>query len=157
MIVRDRNLGMFNIQKMLNHLKKASLSVGIFSDAVNREGKTNAYVADYAITNEYGSENIPERSFMRSTIDEKQEEWSKLMEVTLLGAVQNKENYQQNIDKELYKIGAIARRDIIAKIDSNINPPNSPSTIKRKGNRKNKTLIDDGVLRSSIEARIGEK
>lgn len=151
-IVKDTDKGMLNIQKLLKKLKKYALRVGVFSDEVNTKEKTTAYVADYAINNEYGDDHVPERSFMRSTMDEKREEWSGLFIDVLEGATEGKEN----IEKEIYKIGAIARRDIINKIDSNINPPNSPSTLKKKGKRKNKTLIDHGVLRSSIEARINK-
>jgi hypothetical protein len=152
-VVRDTDKGMLNIQKMLKGLRKTTLSVGVFSDAVNSTGKNTSYAADYAITNEYGDDHVPERSFMRSTLDEKQEEWSKLMGDVLADTTDGK----RNIEREIYKIGAIARKDIIAKIDSNINPPNAPSTLKKKGKGKNKTLIDQGVLRNSIEARIGKK
>lgn len=152
-VVSDKDKGMFAFQKMLKELKKTTLNVGVFSDVVNTEAKPTTYVADYAIANEYGIGHIPERSFLRSTIDEKQDEWSKLMSNIFMDVAQGK----RNAEKELYKIGAIARKDIIAKIDSNINPPNAPSTLKKKGKRKNKTLIDHGVLRSSIEARITTK
>jgi hypothetical protein len=151
--IKDKDSGLISVQKMLKGLKKMNLSVGVFSDAVNTEEKTQTYVADYAIANEYGIGHIPERSFIRSTVNEKQDEWSKLMGNVLLEAFEGK----QNLDTGIYKVGAIARRDIIAKIDSNINPPNAPSTIKKKGVRKNKTLIDHGVLRSSIEAKLGMK
>lgn len=151
--IKDKDSGLISIGKMLKNLKKMNLNVGVFSDAVNTEEKTHTYVADYAIANEYGRGHIPERSFIRSTVNERQEEWSKLMSNVLLEAIEGK----QNLDNGIYKVGAIARSDIIAKIDSNINPPNAPSTIKKKGARKNKTLIDHGVLRSSIDARIGAK
>lgn len=151
--IKDKDSGLISIGKMLKDLKKMNLNVGVFSDAVNTEEKTTTYVADYAIANEYGRGHIPERSFIRSTLNEKQEEWSKLMGSVLLEAIEGK----QSLDTGIYKVGAVARSDIIAKIDSNINPPNAPSTIKKKGTDKNKTLIDHGVLRSSIEARLGVK
>ena len=148
--VRDTDMGMHKISQLIKKLKKTTLKVGVFSEALNSEEGPSTYVAEYAIANEYGNEHIPERSFMRSTIDEKEKQWTKLVDDALAEAIQGKENFES----ELYKIGAIARRDIIEKIDSNINPPNSPSTIKKKGPHKNKTLVDHGVLRSSIEYRI---
>jgi predicted molibdopterin-dependent oxidoreductase YjgC len=149
--IKDTDRGMSGFLKAVSELKKSSLKVGVFSDAVNNEQKGAAYVADYAIANEYGTERIPERSFLRSTIDEKHDEWSKGLSDVLMNAAKNK----TSIDNELYKIGAIARSDIIDKIDSDISPKNAPATIKKKGAGKNKTLVDTGVLRSSIEARIG--
>ena len=157
-VVTDKDKGMFAFQKMLKELKKTTLSVGVFSDVKNTEAKPTTYVADYAIANEYGIGHIPERSFMRSTVNEKQNEWSKLMSNVFMDVAQGK----RNAEKELYEVGGIVRKDIIAKIDSNINPPNRPSTLRKKnlrnkGKRKNKTLIDHGVLKRSIEARITTK
>lgn len=151
-LVEDIDRGLLNIKKVLKELKKTTLSVGVFSDSVNTKEKNVTYVADYAITNEYGSKhmNIPARSFIGSTADEQQKKWAKSLDKVWDKGVQG----AQNIDRELYKIGALARRDIIAKINSNIYPPNSDATKKRKGKKKNKTLIDDGFLIKSIEARI---
>ena len=151
--VQDIDRGMKKIMSSLGELTKTSLNVGVFSDAINSKEKDTSYVADYAITNEYGSEHIPARSFMRSTIDEQGDTWTN----SLADAFMNVAKNGLNINKQLYKTGAVARNDIIDKIDSNINPPNAPSTIKKKGLLKNKTLIDTGVLRSSIEAKIERK
>jgi hypothetical protein len=151
--VRDIDKGLKKILSSFRELTKTSLNVGVFSDAVNTKEKGASYVADYAITNEYGSKNIPERSFMRSTIDEQGNKWTNSLADVFTNVAKN----NLDLNKQLYKTGAIARNDIIAKIDSNINPPNAPSTIKKKGMSKNKTLIDTGILRSSIEARIERK
>ena len=149
--VKDKDLGMEKIMKLLGKFKKTRINVGVFSSSINSEGKKPVYVADYATANEYGTDKVPERSFVRSTFDEKEASWSKEMENVLDAITSGK---LKNIDSEIYKIGAMARTDIINKIDSNINPPNAPATIKKKGIHKNKTLIDDGILRQSIEARI---
>ena len=153
MSVRDTDKGMLELTKALAKLKNTEIKVGVFSDAVNTEGKNTEYVADYAIANEYGYGHIPERSFIRSTIDEQQDAWSKLMGDVLTNTTKTG---GANLERDLYKVGAVARSDIIAKINSNISPQNAPATIKRKGN-KNRTLIEHGVLRNSIEARIGGK
>lgn len=151
--VKDVDRGMSSFLKAIAQLKKSTLKVGVFSDAVNNEQKGVTYVADYALANEYGTSKIPERSFVRSTVDERQAEWSKSMGDVLMDSVQG----TKKLETELYKIGAIVRGDIINKIDSNISPKNAPATIKKKGASKNKTLIDTGILRSSIEARIEQK
>lgn len=151
--IRDIDRGMLGISKLVAKLQDTTLDVGVFSDAVNTEEKDVRYVADYAITNEYGSDHIPARSFMRSTIDEQGAKWTRSLADVFMQVSAN----GKNIDAELYKIGAIARSDIVSKIDSNINPPNALSTIKKKGASKNKTLIDHGILRNSIEARMAKK
>lgn len=149
-MVRDTDKGMASISKLLQKLKRTTLKVGVFSDAKNTENKTTRFVADYAIANEFGTKNIPERSFLRSTSDKQRNKWSKTMDnaATKVIATQG-----TNFDRELYKVGAIVRSDIIKKINSNISPINAESTKKHKKG-KNKTLIEHGVLRSSIEARI---
>ena len=160
--VKDIDHGMKDIRQLVKKIRNTNIKVGVFADAVNNKssGKSKSkaakteYVADYAIANEYGHGNIPERSFIRSTVEEQESKWSNLMSDVLLKTTRGNSG---DIKSEIYKVGAIARSDIIAKIDSNINPPNSPATIARKGAQKNKTLIDSGVLRTSIEARIGDK
>jgi hypothetical protein len=149
--VKDIDRGMNGITKLVAKLRDTALDVGVFSDAINTE--TTSYVAEYAIVNEYGSGHIPERSFMRRAVDEKGEEWNKNMADMFMHLAEK----GGNVDKELYKIGAQARDDIVDKICSNINPPNATATIAKKGPLKNRTLIDDGFLRRSIEARISKK
>lgn len=151
--IRDLDRGMSNIGKLVKQMQTTKIKVGIFSDATNSNDSSTEYVADYAIANEYGSGDIPERSFLRSTIDEEGERWTKdladaFMEIAKNGVVK---------EKELYKIGEQVRSDIVAKIDSDISPENAPSTKKKKGPTKTKTLIDTGALRSSVEARIESK
>ncbi len=50
------------------------------------------------------------------------------------------------------KVANSLRNDIIEKINSNIPPPNAPSTIKAKGSSH--TLIDTGEMRRSIDFRV---
>ena len=63
--VRDIDKGLKKILSSFRELTKTSLNVGVFSDAVNTKEKDVSYVADYAITNEYGSKHIPERGSLR--------------------------------------------------------------------------------------------
>lgn len=163
-VVKDIDHGMKSIRQLIKQIKNTNIKVGVFAGAVNSKsaGKSKSktaktqYVADYAIANEYGHGHIPERSFIRSTVEEQKDKWSGLMSDVLYRATSGNADNQAT-KSGIYKVGAVARSDIIAKIDSNINPPNSPATIAKKGAHKNKTLIDDGVLRTSIEARIGDK
>lgn len=156
MNILDTDKGMLVIKKAFEQLRKTQINVGVFSDAVNDKGADKVietvYIADYAITNEYGSGRVPERSFLRSTASERQDQWSRLMADAFTNI---SKNGGRSLDNDLYRLGAVARSDIIAKINSNINPPNAPSTIKRKKN-KSRTLIEHGILRSSIEARISK-
>jgi hypothetical protein len=94
---------------------------------------------------EFGTETEPERSWLRSTVDEKWREWGKaageLKKKMLDGTL--------DTDRALGLMGARIERDIKAKIRSNIGPPNAPSTLRAKA-PKTHTLINTGQFVNSI-------
>jgi hypothetical protein len=119
-------------------------------------------VGEVAVIHEFGTDDIPERSFIRSTHDEKRESWKKDQR-TLLLAIQEK---KMTIEKALSVMGVKIKAAIQEKIGSNIPPPNDPDTIVKKLRRagfkvttgtaegagavKNTTLIDTGQMRQSV-------
>jgi len=148
--MKDIDKGIF---KSLKKLKNISLEVGVFADAKNSDNNPASYVADYAIANEFGTKDIPKRSFIRSTSDEQGNKWQDTMD-KVVGSIIDGAS-ESKLENELHKVGQTVRRDIIEKIDSNITPKNAPSTkIIKEKQGKTKTLIDTGALRQSIEARI---
>ena len=154
--MKDIDKGVF---KKLKRMKKMSLEVGVFADAKNPDAAGTAYVAEYARYNEYGAKvgqkgEIPRRSFLRSTEKDQKKKWAQYLADIVNDVIAT--DGDVNIETELYKVGDIARKDIINKIDSNIQPKNAESTRfkKHKKGKKQKTLIDTGALRQSIEARI---
>ena len=135
-------------QSETNDLGMDKLIREIRSDAVSvdigiHEGDSED-VKNKATQNEFGSGNIPERSFIRSTIDENAERYSKAAEI-LVGMM---------IDGEISKFEALERMgqqiesDIKSKIVSLKSPPNSPRTIMEKGS--DNPLIDTGEMLNSI-------
>lgn len=104
-------------------------------------------VAENALIQEYGTERIPPRPFLRKTL-KKQNEWAKYV----------KENFDANADspnqleKVAQTVGLMMQTDIQDSIMSNIPPPNAESTIKQKGSSK--TLIDTGLLRNSVHNEV---
>ena len=58
----------------------------------------------------------------------------------------------EEIRKVVRKAGVKLRNKIIEKINSNIPPPNAPSTIKAK--KSTHTLIDTGTMRRSIDTQV---
>jgi hypothetical protein len=147
--MKDIDKGIFN---SLRKLKNISLEVGVFADAKNTDDTPASYIADYALANEFGTKNIPARSFIRSSTDEQKHKWQKAMDDVLSSLIEGRD---ANLDNKLYEVGQIVRGDIIQKIDSNITPVNALSTQKKKLKQgKTKTLIDTGALRQSIEVRL---
>ncbi len=104
-------------------------------------------VAENALIQEYGTERIPPRPFLRKTL-KKQKEWAKYV----------KENFDANgdspnqLEKVAHTVGLMMQTDIQDSIMSNIPPPNAESTIKQKGSSK--TLIDTGLLRNSVHNEV---
>ncbi|MED3805607.1 hypothetical protein [Priestia megaterium] len=97
------------------------------------------------------SVTIPERSFVRSTFDEKNDEWVQFME-RLIDKVLAFE-----IDaKTLFeRVGAKAAADIQEKITTLRSPGNSPITMENKGSSN--PLIDTGGLRARVTWRVVER
>lgn len=83
-------------------------------------------LGEVAVKNEYGI-GVPERSFIRSTADEKHDEWTAYAAV-----LQKKILDGMPFDRAMGLMGLRMQADIQAKIRSNIGPPNSPATIERK-------------------------
>jgi hypothetical protein len=87
---------------------------------------------------------IPMRSFIRSTMDEKSEEYHRKAGI-LIGRIVDG---SMDKHKALEIMGQVIQTDIQRKIDNMKYPPLKAATIRRKGSSA--LLIDTGLLRSSI-------
>jgi len=96
---------------------------------------------------EFGSRDghIPERSFIRSAMDENEGEIARMQEQIFLDVVDGKITADKAIDRLGVYIVSLIRK----KIRDLKNPPNKPSTIKAKGSSN--PLIDTGQARQSIQ------
>ena len=148
MKIKDTDKGFLAIKKALLSLRKKEIKVGIHEGA-GKNAKTGTLIVDYATANEYGTSRIPERSFMRSTVDEKQQEWNKALD-RIVGSIT--EGDISNIEQKISLVGKQIVNDIKEKIDSNVPPPLSEATKKRKGSSR--TLIDTGIMRASITYKV---
>ena len=109
-----------------------------------------ATVLDVAIFNEFGTDTIPERSFLRGWFDESEkglrDDAGKMMQSVIHG--------QRTRDQILELLGQRSVGQIQERIASGIEPDNAPSTIRQKGSST--PLVDTGVLRSSITYEVTE-
>lgn len=87
---------------------------------------------------------IPERSFIRATIDEKRGDIARLFERAAKGAIDGKINLKTGLGL----IGEKTVAWIKGRIRKGISPPLAASTIARKGSSK--PLIDEGQLIGSL-------
>lgn len=152
MKITDKDLGWKRLQDMLRKSQgKAHAVVGVFGAKADEDhgGLPNVVIA---CTHEFGlkigNAVIPERSFIRGTVDAKTKEIAamakKLASLVIDGTT--------DIHKALDVLGQYVRGLIQARISAGIPPPLKPATIARKGSSK--PLIDTGQLRASIDTEV---
>lgn len=133
------------IKKMVQELKtgKAYVKAGIVGDGATdvAEGQ-QASTVDIALWNEFGTDHIPERSFIRKPFEANRQKYLKALN-ELLPKVVNK---QMTIIRALKLVGLAMATDMKKAIlsGSGIPPPNAPSTIAAKGSSR--PLVDTGHL-----------
>lgn len=144
MSVKDVDLGMDRLIADLFGLGVPLVYVGV-------RGQADGELATIAAANEFGTRDghVPERSFLRSTVDENRAEYAKALGQVLEGVIDGR-----SATPGLQRIGVRAKADVQRKIRAIKTPPNAPSTIRQKGSRN--PLIDTGRLRQSIDYEIGD-
>jgi hypothetical protein len=157
--VRDIDKGWGDLKDHVLKLSQtgAYVQVGVLGAeaAANHNAARGLTVAQIASVHEFGKViqtkrgtiTIPERSFLRATIDIYRAAIQKRATLLGTGVMLTKFTVQQAMDLlGEYAVGVIKQR-----IANGIEPANSPWTIARK--RSSKPLIDTGQLRSSITYR----
>ena len=99
-----------------------------------------------ASSNEFGTADgrIPERSFMRSTADEKRKEVNSIIDDGLNKIIKQK----MTVLGLLEKIGVFGKGATQKKITDLSSPPNKSGTINKKGSSN--PLVDTGFMRQSV-------
>ncbi len=138
--------------KFLKQMRKriggdTDILVGIPKDAqpYPEDGTSTALVA---AAHEFGTSQVPERSFLRSTFDEQQKKYIKMSAKLFKKAVDGKITAEQIADL----IGLEAAADVVDKINAIKTPGNSAATIARKG--EDNPLVDTGHLKQSIRHEV---
>lgn len=154
--VKDIDRGYRQFISHFGDLSGAAVFVGIRQAAGSEiDEETGMTLVGYATINEFGSSKppgtqgyVPERSYLRSTVDEHNARYSDLIgrsvDKYLMG--------QGDLKAGLEGVGLIAVRDVQRKIRTLREPPNAPSTIRQKGSSN--PLIADGRLVQSIDFEV---
>jgi hypothetical protein len=139
----DRDKGWRAMKKRVAQDAGTTVSVGVQgADADADHGGIT--MAQLAGVHEFGSNNIPERSFLRFTILANQKRYLELMRQLGNGILIGR----FDVPTALGIFGEQVVSDVKARITSNIAPALAPSTIQRKGSTT--ALIDTGRLLNSI-------
>lgn len=111
-------------------------------------------MVELAAIHEFGSPaaNIPERSFIRRTMREKQEQIKKMFAAAAKGMIERRLTYQ----KSCALIGTFLATSVKNRItqEQHIPPPLQPKTIERKGS--DRPLVDTGRLVGAITYEVVE-
>ena len=151
----DRDRGWQQIRKeMCRTTEGVNVAVGILADwAERREGEFDN--VDVGTVHEFGSTDgrIPERSFIRKTIDTNTAKYAALA-ATLIRQVFG---LTMKRGRALKILGTKIKADIQRRIVEGIPPPLSDETIEareRKGRPSTKPLVDTGQLKASIDFEV---
>lgn len=133
------------VERVFGLHTKARIDVGVLDGDAPHGAVTMGELAAWM---EFGTETIPERSFIRAWFDAAEphlrEDLRKLMESVVAG--------KRTKEEALELLGMRAVGQIQERISAGVPPENAPSTIAKKGSAT--PLIDSGALRSSINFRV---
>lgn len=149
-ITKDTDKGAKRIRKLLTRAQasKARIQVGVLGgEAGDKGGLTNADVATF---HEFGTSTIPERSFIRSTIDNRRKEFLAFGSALAKRAIDGHITFDVTLEAMGLKVASAMRDTIRARIP----PPLEDSTLLRKGEKKFVPLVDTGALLNSISHRV---
>ena len=129
--------------------KNKSVLVGIQGKGAERndeDGKLSeaANNVDIAVANEFGTDKIPERSFIRASVKKHARDYRKLNAAAAKLILDG----QMTVDKYLGQLGARAQADMQNFAVDLKSPPNAPSTIKRK--KTENPLVETTQMVNSI-------
>lgn len=132
----------------------ARVRVGILDDAPKQtdDGEpAELSLLEIAAVHEFGapSAGIPQRSFVRATVDAKAGEIAKVQRAVAAGVLAGRITPEQGLNQ----IGAKVASFMVGAINAGLAPPLKEETIARKGSSK--PLVDTGQLKSSISWLVG--
>lgn len=148
--IRDTDRGYRKLMQRLRReaKRKHIVRVGVMGPEGQQEHKgSGTTVVEVASYHEFGR-GVPERSFIRSTVDENEPKYRGLLRRIGVGIVQGKVTAK----KGLNILGLQIVSDIQGKIESNIPPKLHPSTVAQKGSSV--ALIDTGQLKNSVVHQV---
>lgn len=116
----------------------------------DEDGASDMSVAAIAAVHEFGTDTIPERSFLRAGIRKNKAGYVRLNILNLRKVVRG----ELTIDRALGRLAEQAKADVQMEITNGDFPALDPETIRRKGSSK--PLIDSGQMRQSVAWEFGD-
>ena len=144
------------VQKIASLGGVRGVKIGIVEKATNSH--TGENIAFYAACNEFGTNDIPARPFMRMTAEKHSHEWARLVRAV----TKDKWVTNPNIARlALERVGDVGYRDMRAMILSNMPPPNAKPYAAWKAKKPGSeaggyagTLVYTGQMLQSVFFRV---
>ena len=141
MVVKVIDHGFKNYVDAMKALNTKVVAVGLFPEVGDSVLKKGIY-------NEFGTKDIPERSFLRSTFNKEYKKVARRFTQIVEGI--NKKDY--SVMRKLKLIGIEQAGQVQQTITDMKSPPNAASTIKKKG--FDNPLIETGEMRAKISSEV---
>jgi len=147
----DTDKGFKKAAEAVKSMKGSYVDVGYWGEKHHPADDSYTMVG-IATVHEYGypKGKIPERSFIRSTVDQHRAKYQAKKKELALRIVDGKITTQA----ALSGMGEIILSDIQVKISSKIPPPLTDHTKAHRKHGGDTPLIDTGTLRASIQTRV---
>lgn len=137
------------IFRELDELSKMVVNIGFQHGKASE--KTGVDVCDVAAFNEFGTENMPSRPFLRDSVNDNEDMITTFLQSQVADIIQNGKTAEQ----ALKEIGVFQKSLVQDTIEEGYFEPNALSTIRRKGS--DHPLIDTGTMKNSVNYVIKEK
>lgn len=144
-MIKDTDRGLKALLRRLNEAQ-TTITVGVHGDASPEKDGTS--VVDVATWNEFGTDRIPARSFLRAWFDSSAGLIADSLRKVGLGVVAGKYTAAIGMNRAAQLFAGLIQQ----RVAGGIGPANAASTVARKGSSK--PLIDSGHLRSAIVGRV---
>jgi hypothetical protein len=136
----DIDHGFRETMRALRKLGTPAVYVGILQDKGGEMTEEGITLAGYAAANEFGvsedgKQRIPERSFIRSTVDGNRKAYQARLDEACgaaIDAAAKGADGKAVIEQKLGQLGSEVQDDIKTTIRDFTDPPNAPSTLARK-------------------------
>jgi hypothetical protein len=131
-------------------MKNSYVDVGYWGPGLHKDSTET--MTTIATTHEFGdrSRHIPERSFLRSTVDKKTKAYEAEKRRLSEGIIEGR----FSTEAALTGMGERIVSDVQTTISGGIPPPLADRTIEQRRHGGATPLIDTGALRASIQTRI---
>lgn len=132
-----------------------NVTVGIQGTEAAETREFGVNNASLAAVHEFGSRDgrIPQRSFLRSTVDRERERIQRLLERGARRAVTG-----EAVERALGLVGEFTRGQMVRTIDQSIDiKPLAQSTIARRRYGGTTPLVDEGILKRSITWKVHKR